>query len=93
MRYCVLRSQMKKQKRFINTATEKQIGQITEFGVNARDSYKIMKVIADDMKKRIVLKQALFEEMSKSIQDKESTNGKESQKKKKVIKKKKVVNA
>lgn len=68
MRYCVLRSHMKKQKRFIQSATEKQVGEITEFGVNVRDAYKIMKVIAGDLKKQILLKQKFLDDLEKTAQ-------------------------
>lgn len=61
MRYCVLRSHMKKQKRYIQNATEKELQHVTEMGVNVRDSYKIMKVLAADIKKQISLKQEYFE--------------------------------
>lgn len=69
MRYCVLRSQMKKQKRYIKSATEKEIQQVTELGVNVRDSYKILKVLAGDIKKRIFCKQTLFEGLKECSED------------------------
>lgn len=56
MRYCTIRSLMKKQKRFIRIATEKQLQETTELGVDVRNSYKVMKVIAEDMKKLMLTK-------------------------------------
>lgn len=89
MRYCVLRSHMKKQKRLIQSATEKQIQEITEFGMNVRDAYKIMKVIAGDLKKQILLKQEFFDDFTKTTEGANEMH--ERGTKKKVAKKKKVI--
>lgn len=73
MRYCVLRSHMKKQKRYIHSATEKELQQVTELGVNVRDSYKIIKMLAADVKERILLKQTIVKEMKKNNEDESGT--------------------
>lgn len=90
MRYCVIRSHLKKQKRFIQSATEKQLQEITELGVNVRDSYKIMKVIADDMKQQILLRQQLFHDIKRDNEEVDANSDKTLEKKKKAIKKKKL---
>lgn len=75
MRYCALRREMKKHKRFITSATEKQLQEMTDLGVNMRDAYKIMKVIAEDLKKQILLKRQHFGEMNKISEAKDDADG------------------
>lgn len=75
MRYCVVRSQMKKLKRQVKNATETEIQQITELGVNMMDSYKILKMLACDIKKHISIIQTFSNEAKENGEDEEKSEG------------------
>lgn len=55
MRYCVIRKLMKQKKRFIKQAEEEELQHMCEFGLTVIELYKLLKVLAKDLRKYIYL--------------------------------------
>lgn len=55
MRYCVVRKMMKEIKRFIKQNGEGCLEEMTDFELTAKDSYKLLKAVANDLRMYILI--------------------------------------
>lgn len=77
MRYCVVRKMMKTIKRFIKQNGEGSLEEMTDFELSVKDSYKLLKVVANDLKKYILKNKRVVEETTEVEEVEQSSSEEE----------------